>query len=921
MTLLSGVRAYVGGEGLWSKAQKDGIYHLRRYADTRDEQDFARYLQQFAVPLGDRQARLELEKSDTDYELVYRSFMAGRNHRDDVQILAQMFKRLRWVGYIDRAIGLWRQGDEHIAQFERVAGELHTVIVSGNGSREEINRLVKQIEAINADLTPIEDAFSYTLGEAARWLKNLLVQIMLLGIAAFLGAGLSVAVIVGRRLTREIHTLRDQAMRIAAGDFNLTIQIESKDEIGDLAKTFQQMATQRWEAEAALVARARELDEINQKLVQAERIKDEFFANVSHELRTPLTLILAPLESLLAGEAGRMTSVQRKSLETMHNNSVRLYQMVTGILDFSKLEAGKMPVNREPTDVVALSRSIFEDFQPLMKRKNLASVIEVEPSTQAPQAVQIDPYLYERILFNLLSNAVKFTLEGGRVSVRLTLAADRLRLDVKDSGIGIAPSDMATLFQKFRQLEAASTRRFEGTGLGLALVREFAERLGGEVSVVSKVGEGSCFTVECTAPQTELLGAVLGAPREHTVQKYWRAGHVGSEPTAAERSDLPKVLIAEDNVELGAYIAGVIDKICCTRVAQDGEEALSIVRAWVPDLVLTDVMMPKRDGLSLCREIKANQDTVTIPVILLTALTYREALLKGWEVGADDYLYKPFHPQELLTRIRTLLGMIEERKQARLYREAQEAVKLRDEFLSIASHELRTPLTALQLQLESLDRGTKRVQGGDPDGQQSAKRELGAEKIATKIALALRQTTRLSKLIDSLLDISRITSGRLELQLEEFNLVDLVHEVVERFTEEAADTAGPIALHSNRPVVGRWDRLRCEQILMNLLSNAIKYSSGKPIEVTIGSEGGRAKLVVRDQGIGIDPKDMVRIFDRFERAVSSRHYGGLGLGLYITRQIVEAHGGSIEVASRLGESSTFTVWMPMPTTDSPPKAK
>lgn len=230
---------------------------------------------------------------------------------------------------------------------------------------------------------------------------------------------------------------------------------------------------------------------------------------------------------------------------------------------------------------------------------------------------------------------------------------------------------------------------------------------------------------------------------------------------------------------------------------------------------------------------------------------------------------------------------------ARLYAAAQAAVRLRDEFLSIASHELRTPLTPLQLHLEMWQNA---LSGGD------ARRRLDT---------ALRQTHKLSKLVESLLDVSRLTTGRMALEPERFDLTQVAREVIERFAPDARSAGCAVALNADEPILGRWDRMRVEQVLSNLLSNAIKYGAGQPIELTLErSDEGAAYLRVTDRGIGITPEDSARIFDRFERAVSPRHYGGMGLGLYIVRQIVEAHSGSIAVESTPGVGSSFTVLLP-----------
>jgi PAS domain S-box-containing protein len=236
---------------------------------------------------------------------------------------------------------------------------------------------------------------------------------------------------------------------------------------------------------------------------------------------------------------------------------------------------------------------------------------------------------------------------------------------------------------------------------------------------------------------------------------------------------------------------------------------------------------------------------------------------------------------------------------ARLFRESKEAVQVRDEFLSIASHELKTPLTPLRLKLHSLRRSARRGTGA-----------LDGGTLLAHLDVAERQVARLSRLIDSLLDVSRIGAGKLELDWEEVDLAEVVREVVGRFEPQATKAGCLVTVSAPGPVIGRWDRLRLDQVVTNLLTNALKYGAGKPVALTVSTQAGLALLQVHDQGIGIDPGNLSRIFERFERAVSERHYGGLGLGLYITRTIVQALGGTIEARSTPGEGSTFSVSLP-----------
>lgn len=234
---------------------------------------------------------------------------------------------------------------------------------------------------------------------------------------------------------------------------------------------------------------------------------------------------------------------------------------------------------------------------------------------------------------------------------------------------------------------------------------------------------------------------------------------------------------------------------------------------------------------------------------------------------------------------------------ARLYREAREAVALRDEFLGVASHELRTPLTSLRLQLHRALRLLE--QPGE------------AAKLRGVVEASERQARRMTGLVDGLLDVSRIAHGKLSLELEMVNLTDTASEVASRLSEQFSAAGSPFTLVAPAPVVGHWDRLRLEQVLTNLLSNAAKYGRGRPVEMRVWADGHEAHVTVRDEGIGLAPEDARRVFDRFERAVSVRHYAGLGLGLYITRQIVMALGDEVSVESELRRGSTFFVRLPL----------
>ncbi|OGW72106.1 MAG: hypothetical protein A2Y02_02795 [Omnitrophica bacterium GWA2_52_12] len=929
MGILSDVRAYVAGEGLWSKAQKQVVYDLTRYAIYHQDVDYQKYLSNLQIPLGDRKALIELEKHDTDYKKLDAAFVEGQNHPSDVRGMGYLIKRFFFISYIRDALIAWKKADRLLDELIDLGESIRREVLSNSPSDQDTAQFLARLDEINNQLTPLENLFSYRLGEGARWLRYVLTCLMLGATGLLLLLGILVAISIARHLISEIHRLRQAAAKIAAGDFSQPIDITSWDEVGDLARSFQQMADQRERAEKMLGERANELSAANQKLVETEKMKDAFLATVSHELRTPLTLVLTPLESLLIGNGGgNVSDDQRRVLEIMHNNAIRLLQMVTGLLDFSKLGAGQMEVHREPTDLAVVTRSILADFGAMLSQKQLSSGLTIHPPEMD---VLMDRYLYERILFNLLSNAVKFTPQGGRIDVALTWQNDHLSLSVADTGIGISEENQKYLFEKFKQLEETSTRRFEGTGLGLALVKEFAVLLGGSVAVVSRAGAGTTFTVDCAAPAIKghEVRAMALSSRRRLLQQYPMNSRGTAIPkTEAKKSGLPKLLIAEDNPELAAYVAAQIQDIAEVKIARDGEEALALARDWSPNLVLSDVMMPKLDGLSLCRAIKADSNLAHIPVILLTALTHREALLKGWEAGADEYLMKPFHPTELLTRVKSVLaGSHERQKTLSILQESRHQLELRvlertaellesnksliqqkrdlekvnlelDSFVYTASHDLRAPLRAIASFAEVLRE--------KHDGQLD-------EQGRTYLSRIESGAVRMGKLIDDLMSVSRLT--RIQNPYESVSVKGLLDSVVQRLDLDVEESHVRIEIQPEIPAIV-CDRIKMAEVFLNLISNAIKFSRIKNapqgFKIEIGYHGRETdhEFYVKDEGIGIDQRYHHRMFDIFWQLDPSHAMKGTGVGLSIVKRVIEEHGGRVWVESKIGEGATFYFTIP-----------
>lgn len=679
------------------------------------------------------------------------------------------------------------------------------------------------------------------------------------------------------------------------------------------------------------------LAEANEKLHEIDRLKDNFFSNISHELRTPLTLILAPLESFLANDYGLLSDVQQKNLAAMHNNTIRLFQMVNSILDFAKISAKKIVVNREPLDIVLLTTSITQEFEPVIKQKQIQIQFNCPV---ARKIVNMDRYLYERILFNLLSNAVKFTSYNGSISVSLDFDKEKVILTVSDTGIGISEADQKKLFQRFQQIEGSATRRFEGTGIGLALVKEFAVILGGDVRVDSQLNKGSTFSVELSAPEgdTNTEGALK--PLAGKYQKFEVLSAQTREFSETEKGTIPKVLIAEDNVELGAYIVSLLSGFAQTKHVQDGEEALEVIKTWEPNLVLLDVMMPKRDGISVCHDIKSSPETNHIPVILLTALTHRDALIRGWEAGADEYLFKPFHPKELVTRIRLLLNQAHNNNLIQdLNRKLIIAARLAgmSEVTTSILHNIGNVLNSVNvtasLLLEKLSKSNTKdlvkftesfkVMLADPitfskDKEKQANIILYLntlnETMLGQNKTLIDDVMRLNKHVQYIKDIiSFQQSEGPQGVLETVNLPTLLDDALSTGLDKVNDIHVIKNYHNASKAV--LDKMRLHQILLHLIRNAKdslqeSQQANKELILTVQTKIEDKKewieIEVSDNGLGISPDNLRKIFT-FGFTTKPE---GLGFGLHMSALSAKKMGGELTVKSQAGKGATFSLKLP-----------
>ncbi len=411
---------------------------------------------------------------------------------------------------------------------------------------------------------------------------------------------------------------------------------------------------------AAGVASARSVEAERRRaesLAELDRARTAFFSNVSHELRTPLTLMLAPMEDALRTE----DALERDELRLVHRNALRLLKLVNTLLDFSRAEAGRMRATFRPVELAALTEELAATFSDAARRGRLTLTIDAE-RTSGP--VFVDPDMWERIVLNLLSNAFKATLEG-EITVRLRSEDGHAVLTVSDTGPGIPADEIDRLFERFYRVNNPALRSHEGAGIGLALVKELVALHGGEVTVASEFGHGATFMVRVPLGSDHLPAEQVvheGGDRAPAyaslfVQEVlsWGLGwdDEGPVPPAplAPGGSRPRVLVADDNADLRSYLTRVLGSQFDVEAVGDGEAALARVREDPPDLLISDVMMPRMDGFQLLEALRRDPDTRELPVVMLSARAGEEASIEGLQAGADDYLPKPFSGRELLARV------------------------------------------------------------------------------------------------------------------------------------------------------------------------------------------------------------------------------------------------------------------------------
>ncbi|MDC0714823.1 ATP-binding protein [Stigmatella sp. ncwal1] len=665
-------------------------------------------------------------------------------------------------------------------------------------------------------------------------------------------------------------------------------------------------------------------------LAEIDRAKTAFFSNVSHEFRTPLTLMLGPTEDALASPE---RALRGPELERVHRNEVRLLRLVNTLLDFSRIEAGRVQATYAPTDLSHLTGELASTFRSAVERAGLRLRLELPP---LPEPVYVDHDMWEKIVLNLLSNALKFTF-AGEIAVVLRWLGTKVELTVQDTGTGIPAGELPKIFERFHRVQGARSRTHEGSGIGLSLVQELVKFHGGTLRAESTLGQGTafilCLPTGCAHLPPDRLGeARVLAPAVTSaapfVEEAWRWVSEGTGKRAvgtaldASPSVLPlpgkaedanaRILLVDDNADMREYLARLLSPRWKVEAVADGAEALESARSHLPDLVLTDVMMPRLDGFGLIRELRSEASTRATPVIMLSARAGEESRVEGLEAGADDYLVKPFSARELLARVSARLEISRMRmahaaEVLRLNQDLERRVRERtaqleesnrelESFSYSVSHDLRAPL--------------RHILGFAGLLEKSSRGKLD-EKSQGHLRVIAEAAQKGGQLVDDLLAFSRL--GRAEVKKRTVELRQLVDEVRADLVTEAEGRRVSWHVAPLPQVQGDPSLLRL--VLKNLLSNALKYTRPRAeahIQLTTRQQEGAVEVCIQDNGVGFEMQYVGKLFGVFQRLHTPEQFEGTGIGLANVRRIILRHGGRVWAEGAVGEGAAFHFTLPQP---------
>lgn len=684
-----------------------------------------------------------------------------------------------------------------------------------------------------------------------------------------------------------------------------------------------------------------ELEASNQKLRELDEAKSRFFANISHELRTPLTLLIAPLESLIQRVTSTRSPEERELMDTMHGNAMRLLKLINDLLDLVRLESGRAQIRARRVDMGDFINGMATAVGAVAKDKRIHLQTHVD---EGIGTVMADPEKLERICFNLLFNALKFTAANGTVNFSALKDDTWLVVEVRDSGMGIPPDQLPHIFNRFWQADTSSQRKFQGMGIGLALVKELAEAQGGSVSAASVVGKGTTMTIRLPLLQGDSAPAEDSADEpaeeieaESTQNKDWIAdlyrraelfpamtslqATLRPVETGVGHSRKPKLLIADDEPDMLRFLKSQLSDTFEVLEAVDGQQAVEKAAQFLPDIILSDMMMPEKDGLQVCRELRERSITRSIPVVLLTARADEKTKLECLAAGANDFLPKPFSLTEIMVRLKNLVDSRLFQKelvaQKQQLENALEQIKETESLLvqneKLASlgrlsagliHEINNPLNYARQGLGIISRSAKFLPEEErADFADTVKDvEEGVNRVI-QIISDLRGFTRTTNQLNHAFDLKTVVATGLR----------FFSHVWKDGMQREVDIPDDLEI--------RGDSNQFVQVLINFIQNALdamstkQYPEGESacIKLSAFARGDRILFSIKDNGPGIPQEIRDKIFDPF---FTTKDVGqGMGLGLSICNRIIADHGGRIEVRSQPGQFTEFI--LEMPSTNSP----
>ena len=679
------------------------------------------------------------------------------------------------------------------------------------------------------------------------------------------------------------------------------------------------------------------LEESNQKLVELDQIKSRFFANISHELRTPLTLLLAPLETLMQKFNHSFDAETRDVLATMHSNGMRLLKLINDLLDLVRLESGRLEVKHESVDVNDFIKGLASAARQVADDKRLRLETSVDPELGA---VVADRDKLEKIVLNLVFNALKFTPAGGRVELRADKKDDNFVITVADTGMGISEKNLPFVFDRFWQADGTSKRKYQGVGIGLALVKELAEVQGGKVSVHSTEGKGTTFTVQLPFKKAEPVvkpppvedGEMKEADQrtvssEEWVANLYRRAELFPAMTplqdtlkpveTARNGHLPKALVADDEPDMLRFLKSQLIQHYEVLEAVDGQQAIEKASQFLPDIILLDMMMPEKDGLQACRELRERTSTQSIPIVLLTARADEETKLAALNAGASDFLPKPFSTTELHVRIKNLVeshnyqtklskqnlaleSTIEQLKETESQLVQTEKLASLGRMSAGIIHEINNPLNFATTGLYTLRNKGKYLAAEQQEEYAEVLKDVeeGIKRVKT-IVSDLRMFTHPETESRDQVEVVEVIGSALRFLANEWK--DRVQ------IEQKLDPHQTVWANKNKMI----------HVFTNLLQNSLDalkdktFENGeKPAIVIEGSvNNGRSTVRIRDNGPGIDAQHLDKIFDPF---FTTKDVGeGMGLGLSICYRIVQEFDGRISVKTEVGKYCEFALEFPV----------